>query len=73
MWEKSKGTTKCEKITITCNKNRIDAMLVLFNITMEPSNLRRKKNKWIIICDKTTVNFDIEIAQYDNKTIKFEK
>ena len=61
MWEKSKGTTKCEKRTITCDKktvtcdknrkkivtcdkNRTDAMLVLLNITMEPSNLR-KKNK----------------------------
>ena len=45
MWEKSKGTTKCEKRTITCNKNGTDAMLILFNITMEPSNLRKKKKK----------------------------
>ena len=83
MWEKkSKETTKCEKITITCNvetaqcddgtvkcekkvrgppnmrkktvtcdKNRTDALLVLFNITIEPSNLR-KKNKGTTICDK---------------------
>ena len=39
------GTTKCEKRTITCNKNRTDAILVLLNIIMEPSNLREKKIK----------------------------
>ena len=64
MWEKSKGTTKCEKRivtcdirtaqcadrivkcnkrTVTCDKNRADAMLVLLNITMELSNLRKNK------------------------------
>ena len=41
MWEKSKGTTKCEKKTVTSDKNRTDAMLVLLNITMTPSNLRK--------------------------------
>ena len=39
--KKSKGTTKCEKKTITSDKNRTDAMLVLLNITMTPSNLRK--------------------------------
>ena len=45
MWEKSKEITKCEKRTVTCDKNRTDVMLVLLNITMEPSNLRGKKKK----------------------------
>ena len=49
MWEKSKETIKCEKKTITrtvtCDKNRTNAMLVLLNITMELSNLREKKIK----------------------------
>ena len=51
MWEKSEGTTKYEKKTVTCDKNRTDALLVLFNITIELSNLR-KKNKGTTICDK---------------------
>ena len=41
--KKSKGTNKYDKRTITCDKNIVDVMLVLLNITMEPSNLRRKK------------------------------
>ena len=47
-------------------------MLVLLNVTMEPSNLR-KKNKGTTICDKRTIIFDIGTAQCDNGTIKFEK
>ena len=45
------GTVKCEKKvreppnvtkrTITCDKNRADAMLVLLNMIIEPSNLRK--------------------------------
>ena len=47
-------------------------MLVLLNVTMESSNLR-KKNKGTTIYDKRTVKFDIRTAQYENGTIKFEK
>ena len=73
MWEKKgKGTNQCDKRTITCDKNRADVMLVLLNMTMEPSNLR-KKNKRTITCDKTTAKFDIETTQSANGTIKFEK
>ena len=74
MWEKNKGTTKCDKRTVTCDvkttqyedetvkyekkareppnvtkktiicdKNRADVMLVLLNMTMKPSNLRKTK------------------------------
>ena len=46
-------------------------MLILLNVTIESSNLR--KNKGTTICDKRTVKFDIGIAQCDNGTIKFEK
>ena len=42
MKEKSKGITKCEKRTVTCNKNRTCVMLVLLNIAMELANLRKK-------------------------------
>ena len=48
--KKSKGTNKydkrtvtCDKKTVTCDKNIVDVMLVLLNITMKPSNLRKKK------------------------------
>ena len=64
------GTVKCEKKikeppnvikkTVTCNKNRTNAMLILLNITMEPSNLR-KKNKGTTICDKRIVNVILEL------------
>ena len=46
-------------------------MLVLLNVTMELSNLR--KNKEIIICDRRIVKFDIGTTLCDNGTIKFEK
>ena len=42
MWEKSKRITQYDKKTVTCDKNIVDAMLVLLNMTMEPSNLRKK-------------------------------
>ena len=45
-------------------------MLVLLNVTMELSNLR--KNKETTICDKRIVKFDIGTALSDNETIKFE-
>ena len=41
--KKSKGTNKYDKRTVTCDKNIVDVMLVLLNITMKPSNLRKKK------------------------------
>ena len=61
------------KVPLNVTKIELDAMLLLLNMIMESSNLRKKKYKGTIICDKTTVKFDIEIAQYDNGTIKFEK
>ena len=42
--KKVRGPSNMRKKTVTCDKNRTDVMLVLFNITIEPSNLR-KKNK----------------------------
>ena len=66
MWEKNKGTTKCEKRTVTCDvgiaqydnrtkkfKKQINeplnvtkvlsnVILELHNVTMEPSNVRKK-------------------------------
>ena len=51
-----------------------DAMLVLFNVTMEPSNLKKKNNnKGTTICDKRTVKFEIRTAQCEDGIVKCEK
>ena len=52
--------------------------LVLPNVTLEPSNVRKnnditKYDKSIIKCDIGTTQCDVVIAQCDNKTIKYEK
>ena len=44
-------------------------MLVLLNMTIEPSNLKKKK-KGTTIYDKRTVKCDIGTTQCDNVTIK---
>ena len=59
------------RVPLNVTKIESDAILVLFTVTMEPSNLR--KNKWTTICDRRTIKFDIRTAQCDNETIKFEK
>ena len=41
--KKSKETTQCDKRTVTGAKVELEAMLVLLNVTIEPSNLRKKK------------------------------
>ena len=71
------GTAQCEdgtvtqydKRTVICDKNRTVAMLVLLNVTMEPSNLRKKKNKGTIICDKRTVTCGVGTGQCEDETI----
>ena len=72
MWEKSKETTQFDKRTVTCDKNRENAILILLNMTMEPSNLR-KKNKGTTICDKRNDKCDIRTVQCDNGSVKCEK
>ena len=59
------------RVPLNVTKIESDAILVLLNVTMEPSNLR--KNKRTTICDRRIVKFDIGTAQCDNGTIKFEK
>ena len=44
-------------------------MLVLHNVRMISSNVR-KKNKGTAECDKSTVTCDVSITQYENGTIK---
>ena len=54
MWEKSKGTTKCEKITVTCDVGTAQ---------YEDRTIKcEKKSKWTIKCEKRTVTCDIGTA-----------
>ena len=46
-------------------------MLELYNMRMEPSNVR--KNKETTECDKNTVICDVGIAQYKDGIVKCEK
>ena len=48
-------------------------LLVLLNVTIEPSNVRKKKIKGTIKYDKSTVTCDIDITQCDNGAVKCEK
>ena len=49
-------------------------MLVLHNIKMVPSNVRKKKKKkGTIECDKSIVTCDVGTVQCENGTIKCEK
>ena len=52
-------------------KVQSSVMLVLPNVTIEPSNVR--KNKGITKCDKSTITFDVDTAQCVDGTIKYEK
>ena len=59
MWEKSKGTTQCDKRTVTCN---VETAQCEEKKVIEPPNVRKKT----IICDVRT-------AQCEDGTIKCEK
>ena len=68
MWKKkkkSKGTTKCEKITIICDIGT--AQCKVETIKCE------KKSKRIAQCEKRTVTCDVGTAQCEDETIKCEK
>ena len=53
------------------SKVRSHVMLVLPNVKMESSNVR--KNKGTIKCDKSTVTCNVGAAQCDNEIVKREK
>ena len=62
--KKSKETTQCDKRTVTCAKNRVDAMLVLFNMTIESSNLRKKKIKEPLYVTKELSSVILELHMW---------
>ena len=49
-------------------------MFIQLNVIMKLSNVsKRKKKKKPIECDKSTVTFDVGIAQCDNRNVKREE
>ena len=68
MWEKKKKPLNVTKILP-------NLMLVLLNVTIKPSNVKKKKKKTkgITKCDKRKVTSDIGIAQCEDRMIKCEK
>ena len=75
------GITLCEDDTIKCEKKKRElpnmikvqlyVMLVLHNVRMIPSNMKKKKGT--TKCDKSTVTCDIGTAQCEDCTIKCKK
>ena len=65
MWEKSKGTTKCDK------------KIVIYDVKTaqcEDENIKKcEKKKGTAKCDKSTVKCDVGTTQYENVTVKYEK
>ena len=76
MWEKNKGTTECEKITITCD-------IGIAQYENGTIKCEKKKSKKTTKCEKSTVTCDIGIAKMwrwncqvwekSKETIKCEK
>ena len=66
MWEKNKGTTECDKSTVTCDVG------TLHNVRMVRSNVRKKK-KGTTECYKSIVACDVGTVQREDGTIKYKK
>ena len=65
MWEKNKGTTECDKRTVTCDVGTAQ---------WEDETVKcEEKNRKITECDIRTVKCDVGTAQCKDKTIKCEK
>ena len=65
MWEKSKGTTKCDKRTVTCDIGTAQYE----DVTVKCE----KKNKGTTKCKKRTIICDVGIAKCEDETVKCEK
>ena len=63
--KKNKGTTECDKSSITCNVDTTQYE--------DEAMKNEKKKKWTTKYDKSTVKCDVDTAKYDNRTIKCEK
>ena len=66
MWEKNKGTTECDKSSVTYDVSI--AFCETGTIKCE-----EKKNKRIAECDKSIVTCDVGTVQCEDNTIKCEE
>ena len=53
-------------VTLNVTKVRSNVMLVLYNVTMESSNAKKKKKR-TTKCNKSTITYDVVIAQCDDR------
>ena len=60
--KKNKGTTECDKSTVTYD-------VVLHNVKMKPLNVRKKTTKY----NKSIVKCDVRTVQCENETLKCEE
>ena len=67
-WPITSNVRKKIREPLNVTKVQSNVMLVLHNMMMISSNVR--KNKGIAECDKSTVICDISITQYEDGTIK---
>ena len=54
-------------------KVQLYVILILPNVIMEPSNVKKNNNKGTIECNKNIIVCDVGAAQCDNGTVKCEK
>ena len=88
MWEKNKGTTKCEKRIVKYENETVkyekkvrepsNVRKKLIDVMLELDNIREKpsnmrKSKRATKYDKITVTCDIKTAQYKGETVLCEK
>ena len=64
MWEKN-------RVLLNVTKVQIDVMLVLPNVTMKPSNVRKKKKEPPNVTKEVTR--DVRTAQCEGGIVKYEK
>ena len=56
--------------SLNVTKIRLDVMLVLLNVTIELSNVRKSQKKKEPHNEKSTITCDVNIIQCDDETIK---
>ena len=66
VWEKNRGTTQCDKRTVTCEVG-------IAQFEDGTIKCEKKKSKATTKCAKRTVTCDVRTAQYEDETIECEK
>ena len=66
MWEKSKGTTKCDKRTVICDIGTAQCEDRIVKCG-------KKKSKGTTKCEKITITCDVGTIQCMDRIVKYEK